>query len=374
VKALARARGISIEEAGRFARYQLFERIRENMAAHVVATAHHRDDTVETVFLRLLRGTSASGLRGIPPVRGTIVRPLIETTRADILSFLHTHGHEYRTDETNLESNSDRNVVRNRLFPVIRERFPRFPEAVMSAVELMTEDEACLEEQAAELADRAIHVRGGIMRCEVPALVRARRALASRAVLTGLFVLTGAHARWSREHVRGIMSLARSNRPSARLDLPYALQATRDYDTLTIGPRLQNGGRESFTMVLDGPGSYAVPHAGLRVHAWIGEAVTVRAAGFDGRTAAVFDADQIGFPLIVRSMQPGDRMRPWGMGGSAKVKKLFIDCKIPRARRRRMPLVIKECEVIWIPLVRRSEVAPLRPDSRRALVLQVERT
>ncbi len=94
---------ISIEEAGRRARYDFLDEVRKHFGADIVATGHHRDDEVETFFLRIFRGSSIKGLRGIPPVRGRIIRPLINCGRSEILDFLEKEGIAYRIDETNLQ-------------------------------------------------------------------------------------------------------------------------------------------------------------------------------------------------------------------------------------------------------------------------------
>ncbi|MEW6349078.1 MAG: tRNA lysidine(34) synthetase TilS [Thermodesulfobacteriota bacterium] len=216
VKAVAAAEGISIEEAGRRVRYRFFEKTLAEIGATipgprtqpttempphslsegpcgdqqeprcsqsscgwgsggrdffqgvpspgnsismilgVVVTAHHRNDVVETFLLRLFRGSSLTGLSGIPPVRGHVVRPLIEADREQILAFLAERGMPYLTDPTNLDELTDRNFVRNRIIPTIRDRFPDFGKSLARTIDLVAKEQAFLERLADELYSQTI--------------------------------------------------------------------------------------------------------------------------------------------------------------------------------------------------------------------------
>ncbi len=156
VRTVATAEGISVEEAGRRVRYGFFEHVLVETGARVIATAHHRDDVVETFLLRVFRGSSLTGLSGIPPVRGNIVRPLIEASREQILAFLAEREIPYRTDPTNLDDLTDRNFVRNRIIPTIRERFPDFAKPIARTVDLVAKEQAFLDVLAAELYDQTV--------------------------------------------------------------------------------------------------------------------------------------------------------------------------------------------------------------------------
>ncbi len=151
VREEAASHGISVEEAGRRARYSFFERVRSEFGAGAIATAHHRDDALETFFLRVLRGSSHTGLQGIPAKRGHIIRPLIKARRTEILVFLQERHLPFRIDQTNLEVDTDRNFIRNRLFPVVEERFPGFRAPLGRSMELIEQEDAFLAGEAMTL-------------------------------------------------------------------------------------------------------------------------------------------------------------------------------------------------------------------------------
>ena len=121
VPALARERGVGLEEAGRMARYDFFRRTADRLGAQRIATAHHAADQAETVLLNLVRGTGMQGLAGIPPVRGRIVRPLLETSREDIETYLEIHRLSHVEDETNRDTALRRNLLRREVMPRLAE-------------------------------------------------------------------------------------------------------------------------------------------------------------------------------------------------------------------------------------------------------------
>lgn len=110
---------VSIEMAARDLRYAYFERLRSDMGAEAICVAHHRDDSVETVLLNLVRGTGLRGLRGIQPKNGNIVRPLLCVSRDDIECFLDSIGQDYVTDSTNLHDDVKRNKIRLDVLPLL---------------------------------------------------------------------------------------------------------------------------------------------------------------------------------------------------------------------------------------------------------------
>ena len=128
--AYAKDHHLSIEMAARELRYEWFEHIRKEIGASVIAVAHHRDDSVETFLLNLMRGAGINGLRGIPVKNGKIVRPLLSVSREDILDYLQAIHQEYVTDSTNLEDEYMRNKIRLNILPAMKEVNPSIMETI----------------------------------------------------------------------------------------------------------------------------------------------------------------------------------------------------------------------------------------------------
>lgn len=149
VRAYAREHGLGIEEAARERRYAFLERTADALGCDTIATAHNADDNAETILFHLLRGSGPDGLRGIPRRRGRIVRPLLDTSRAEIETYLEQNGVPHVEDSSNAEEAHSRNLLRRRVMPVLRELNPRVSEAMGRTARLLERDSACLDRQAA---------------------------------------------------------------------------------------------------------------------------------------------------------------------------------------------------------------------------------
>lgn len=371
VRRLAADQGISIEEAGRRTRYDFFERLRVGLSAQVVATAHHRDDAIETFFLRVLRGSSIRGLGGIPPRRGNVIRPLIRANRAEILDYLVARGIPYLTDETNLDANTDRNFIRNRLLPVARERFPGFDTPLLRTMSLIRIEDAFLDEAAEKIRREAIVPDHDGLVADVVKLRALPDALVARVMVLMLYEASGPMVRWKRSHVDACLELVRSQNPSASADFPCGIRARREYERFVVQRDVSVAAEEGFALLVEGEREIDIPGTlwklGFRILAPTGRGPV----DSQRETIALFDGDAVPFPLIVRNPRPGDRIRPWGLAGSRKLKKVLIDARVPGRERQQLPIVVKGNEILWIPGVRRGTVAGLHSRTRRVLEMRV---
>jgi tRNA(Ile)-lysidine synthase len=367
VRELAACHGVSVEEAGRRARYAFFERVRSEVGAHAIATAHHRDDALETFFLRILRGSSYRGLKGIPAKRGHIIRPLIHAKRSEIREFLEERNLPYRIDQTNLALDTDRNFIRNRLFPVIAERFPTFHAPVARSMELIEDEDAVLQSEARDRYAAAVAPADDSLFIDRGRLLSGPRALQARVVLLALYEMSGPHVRWARTHVDAILKLAATGKPSGMVHLPGQLVVSREYDRLVLSQGRPEPPCPGFTITVPGPGEVEIPAADMNIVFRLVPA-TAGMELCDPRAERVFfDADAVSFPLTLRTFRPGDRFRPWGMDGMRKLKKVLIDAKVPLRLRRTIPLLVKNQEILWIPRVRRAAGAPVGPETSRVV-------
>ena len=141
--------GLTVEETGRRARYDFLQRTAAAIGAERIATAHHRDDLAETVILQLLRGTGPQGLTGIPPVRGNIVRPLLDTPRRDIEDYIEENGLTYVTDETNGDTAYARNRLRLEIWPMLEGINPEASAHIARTAGILRRESAYLDELAA---------------------------------------------------------------------------------------------------------------------------------------------------------------------------------------------------------------------------------
>ena len=154
VGALAREKGLGLEECGRQVRYAFFHSLAKGENDRVL-TAHNAQDNAETVLLHLARGTGLSGLCGIPPRRGKVLRPFLSVRREEIEAYCREMHLPFVTDSTNLTGDFSRNLLRRQVLPVLEGLNPRFVESVLRAAELLSRDRDCLEELSRQLLERA---------------------------------------------------------------------------------------------------------------------------------------------------------------------------------------------------------------------------
>ena len=172
----AEERAMGLEEAARELRYQFLEKTAGENGFDRIATAHNADDNAETVIFNLVRGSGSAGLCGIPPVRGIIVRPLLETTRAEIEAYLEEHGVSHIEDSSNSSRQYSRNKIRLQVMPVLREINPSASRAILRTGDMLREDNRLLEQLAEEFI--AGHFNGESVRSKdlaaLPDAVEAR--------------------------------------------------------------------------------------------------------------------------------------------------------------------------------------------------------
>ena len=159
LKRFARKEGMSEEEAGRYYRYQCFEKVRREVDGDKIAVAHQREDVCETILFNMFRGTGIKGLTGIPPVRDVIIRPLLCVSRAEIENYLQRKGLSWRTDETNLTDAYTRNKIRHNILPYVEEHInPSAGQHIQEMAGLMRDISLYLDRQAEAAFDQCVSV------------------------------------------------------------------------------------------------------------------------------------------------------------------------------------------------------------------------
>ncbi len=368
VAAWAAAQGLNLEDAGRRVRYRFAEEeldARCEAAAVMpargrIATAHTRDDRLETFLMRLASGSGPGGLATLPATRGRIVRPLVDATRVQIVEYLGSLDQDWREDASNLDTTRLRARVRHELVPVLREIAPGAADNVARSLALLADDDELLSSMGdGFVREVTISVPGGI------AMNRAfmntlTRTMARRVVRTALLEAFPEAGRLEASHVEAIVDGLRDDR-FAR-DLPGGLEARTEYDNLIV-----RSGHEAPTVapaLLPLPGKVDLGQAGTMT----AEAADPGILPSDPGTALV-DADSVADTLVVDAPREGDRIRPLGMEGTRKLSDLFVDAKLPRSARAGTPVVRDGERIVWVAGVRLSEDVKVTGETTRAFRL-----
>jgi tRNA(Ile)-lysidine synthase len=368
----AREHALNLEDAGRRIRYRFAEEALDALCAQAgiqpregrIATAHHRDDRVETFLMRAITGAGAAGLSSIPFQRGRIVRPLLECDRAAIREWLAGLGQEWREDATNADTARLRAYVRAEMIPVAERINPAFRETLARSIGILGDEDALLARMAADFARDFAETKPGRVMFARDLMCTLDRAMARRTARAALAEAFPEASRLESSHIEAIVDGLQVVEFSR--DLGQGLRAESEYDRLVIS----RSGDELPAMtpsLLPLPGIADIGSAG-RI---IAEEVAPDDIAGDPCSVTIL-ADGLG-SLVVDSARAGDRMRPLGMNGSRKLSDMLIDAKIPRRERPLTPVVRDAERVVWLAGVRMSDEYRTGPDSARAMRLTWER-
>jgi tRNA(Ile)-lysidine synthase len=377
VRAIARSTGDSIEEAARKARYNFLERTAEDIGADLVATGHTSSDHVETVLMRMLRGTGLRGLAGIPARRGKIVRPLLCVDGSDTVSYCETCRLPYVEDASNRDLRFYRNRVRHELLPLLEAKYDRRIRENLAT--LAANARAIIEairEETRPLAEKNLaEPSPGTLTLDIDEI--ARLGDTALVVLFGdLFAETlSCDMDFTRVHYEGLVRLVRDPHASGkRLSLP-GLTVGREHGRIVITRgatphRVRASGQPPTLLRL--PGETTAP--GFVVTTEIVERGAIDNAVFTASAEeAWLDWDHLTPPLFLREPRPGDRMQPFGMTGTKKLSDIFIDNKIPLGERSTFLVLTDAHDVVWLVGVTTSEKCRVDPAARKVLRVRIEK-
>lgn len=314
--AYAASHNVSVEMAARELRYDWFTKLRQECGAKVVAVAHHRDDSVETFLLNLVRGTGINGLQGIRPVNGDVVRPLLCVSRVEILDYLSSLGQDYVTDSTNLQDEFVRNKLRLNVIPMLETINPSVSDTIAETARRLS-DVAQVYQEAIQAAKQRVMPDGETI--DIPALCRepgAQNLLFellyplgfNAAQMNDVFrALHGESGRmfYSREWVLLIDRNRLIRRPSGEVEPQPELCLER----MEVNP------------------PFSVPH---------------------NNKEAYVDAEKVQGELTLRKWQSGDKFIPFGMKGFKSVRNYLRDKKFSRFEKERQWVVCDGDRIVWL--------------------------
>lgn len=345
---LARERGLSLEEAGREARYAFLQGVVGKYAAVAVAVGHHLDDQAETVLMRLLRGAGGRGLAGMRPRsrEGRLVRPLLCLRRQEIEAYLRQRGLVWCEDGSNRDAGFLRNRVRHELIPLLTTYNPGIVAGLNQTATLLAADEEVLDGVVAGLFARTVVVTAAGAIVDLAGLAVEPIGLRRRLYRLAIQAVKGDLRRIALSHLEAVECQAAAARPNSALALPDGITVIREYQRLRFIRGDAGALLTDAEVTLDRPGCYSLPCGGNLTL----EECAPPAAGIadQGATVLCIPSGQLEQPLRVRYFRHGDRFVPLGMSGHKKLKDLFIDRKIPLRTRRQVPLLVAGETILWV--------------------------
>jgi tRNA(Ile)-lysidine synthase len=354
------------EDSARRARQEFFGRVAERTGLKKLFLAHTADDQVETFLLRLLRGAGVPGLVGIWPERqlGTlrVIRPLLKVRRVEIMEYLTARKLTYREDKSNVDTRYTRNRIRHELLPLLeREYNPAIRDVLLNTTEILRDEDFYLLHHVAQRFYMAVCQNDAV---NVKTLANYPTAIQRRVLRFWLAGDSENGPHFIFDQIEAVRYAALGNAPSAAIDLPDDLVVYREYEWV------RKAHRKDLEPV---KGNWPLSLSGETVIRELGMRFVLEHGDEPPNPKECFDADALGEKLFVRTWENGDRFQPLGMSETKKLQDFFVDEKVPRLRRGRVPLVCtSDGRIAWVVGQRIAEPFKVRQDTRRILCARAE--
>ena len=354
--------GESPEACARRLRFDAFARMAEKHGTDLIALGHTRDDQVEEVLIRLIRGSGASGLSGMNVRNRQIIRPLLHNSKQEIIEYLEASDVSYCTDSSNTSRAYLRNKIRLELIPLLEEEFnPAIKQTILNAAAILTDEDSYLDEATEKLYCNVVteKVLPGTANRECSFATKAFRKISralGRRILEKMFRQSDCPPTF--QAIEEIMKLTEKGRTGTTIHFSGGLRIIKTADEIIFSSRPADRNRrhrsnDTFheTVVIEDVGEYRVPQLGKTL--CITRSAPLKT--FDGR-AQYMDAHKAIFPFELRAPLPGEQFQPLGAPGKKKISRFFSDRKLPRHQRHLFPVLVSgDNEIIAIPGIAISE-------------------
>ncbi|WP_336182901.1 tRNA lysidine(34) synthetase TilS [Fusobacterium polymorphum] len=349
VKEIAKEIGKTLEEVGREERYKFFSEIYEKVRATKIATAHNKDDQIETFLFRLIRGTSLQGLEGIKIKNNNVIRPISEIYKKDILEYLNKNEIQYKIDKTNFENEFTRNSIRLDLIPFIEERYNiKFKDKIFSLIKEIRENNQNNSLNLSDYTDSENRI-----------ILEKTKFLSNfdKKNLLSLF-LNKKNIEVNRNKIDEISSLIKSN-GTKKIDLDKSYRIVKDYTYLYIEDKKENCVINNNVIQVKIPSEQIFDNFKITVS-------TVENLDIP-KQKNQYLLDAIYNDIIeVRYRKEGDRIF-LGEKHSKKIKEIFIDQKIPKDIRDRLPIFLYNDTIFWIYNVKKSYIPKINKNESKLI-------
>ena len=349
VKEIAKEIGKTLEEVGREERYKFFSEIYKKVRATKIATAHNKDDQIETFLFRLIRGTSLQGLEGIKIKNNNVIRPISEIYKKDILEYLNKNEIQYKIDKTNFENEFTRNSIRLDLIPFIEERYNiKFKDKIFSLIKEIRENNQNNSLNLSDYTDSENRI-----------ILEKTKFLSNfdKKNLLSLF-LNKKNIEVNRNKIDEISSLIKSN-GTKKIDLDKSYRIVKDYTYLYIEDKKENCVINNNVIQVKIPSEQIFDNFKITVSAV--ENLDIPKEKNQYLLDAIYNDI-----IEVRYRKEGDRIF-LGEKHSKKIKEIFIDQKIPKDIRDRLPIFLYNNTIFWIYNVKKAYIPKINKNENKLI-------
>ena len=410
VAVVAAQEGWNLEDAGRRLRQRFFAQLVEEGVADQIAVAHTADDQAETLLAHLMRGTGMTGIGGIHPVAGPVVRPLLEMRRQELRDYLQSLNQEWREDSTNSDTRKMRARIRKNLLPLIERDFsPVIVSHLNELARLAREENAFwnvfVEERFEKLArqsEEAVRIPArdlltpfnsleeSYQKKATPARPTSANLTASpqlavteRLIRRMYEAARGDRRELSAKHVQQIIELAGYLKSGRKVELPGGIIVHHEVGEL-IFARIIDKGRKVAKETTSPANAYEyivelpLNETKTLTVAEVGKRLSLNLIDWPSaqsdtiRDVQALDADLLRSPLILRNWRPGDAYRPRGRQDERKLKQMLLAGRVPVSQRGTWPVLESSGQVVWALGMEPAEECSARPGTRKGLLIVEE--
>lgn len=371
----------SLEEVARRVRYQALEEIARGCGANKIALGHNKDDQVETVLFRLIRGTGEEGLSGIPEVRALaqnlyLVRPLIEIERKEIEAYLDLKKITSFIDSSNFDTTFLRNRIRHRLIPYLEEYNPGVKENLLKFSYISRENMEYIQQQSKRILKRVSVPLPESIKLDINKLKSYPPVIRNQVIREAVKQLKGDIKGLNFSHLEEIQKIIDSSKANLEISLDCGLEVERQYQFVFLrkSSSLITTAENSpvYCYLFDSPGKFHIAEIQKTVEIDCLGGYDEASPTFDNSTTIYLDGEKVTFPFILRNRKAGDFFSPFGMNGKKKLKDFFIDEKIPLKERDRIPiLTTANGKVLWVVGYRRSNIGIITQTTSRIIRVRI---
>ena len=342
---------LSIEQAARDCRYQVFKNCIKNGSVTKIALGHHSLDQAETILLNIFRGTGLTGASGMEYIReNTYIRPMLDISRAEIMAYVLENEIPYVDDETNFSNDYARNYIRNMILPMIRNKWPNADTNICNFGKICKEDNQFINNK---IIENSFTCDNGIAKISISVFSQPN-SIVSRVILKALKSI-GASVNIEKKHIKLIKAMVKEAQNGTKINLPNSVSVIKEYNYVTLTNKNYTPTNKSFDLV---KGATEFTNFGII------EATMTRKISLSGYTH-IIDYNKLPKGAQWRYRREKDIFEKFG-GGTKSLKDYFIDKKIPARLRNFIPVLAKGNEVFVIAGVEISEKVKIDENSKTA--------
>lgn len=350
---------LSLEMAARDLRYEWFNSLMQEHNFTYLATAHHLDDSIETFFINLLRGTGIAGLHGIQVKNDKIVRPLLFATREEITEYANNNNLSHVEDSTNAETKFTRNKIRHKLFPILREINPNFEIALKKDIEYLKDTEIIFLKEIEEAKQEVLEIEGEIVKLNISKLKTLNP------IKIYLYEIISEYG-FNETNTSDILSCLDETSGKQFFSKTHRLVKDREYVFID---KIKNNSTNEFFLINQEQGSLIHP---LKMQIEILKDLKFINISKD-KNIAMLDADLLKFPLILRKWRQGDSFVPFGMKKEKKLSDYFTSNKYSLLDKENQWILCSEEKIVWLVSERIDDRFRISNKTKNILKIELEK-